>query len=288
MPRVYLPAPCIVETFTSAAGIRVPRILYGTAWKKSDTAHLVATALRQGFRGIDTACQPKHYEESGVGDAMQTRSQGLSRDEVYLQTKFTPVSGHDPNRIPYDPQGPISEQVAQSFEVSLRNLRTDRIDCLVLHSPLATAAQTLEAWQAMEALVEAGRVGQIGISNCYQLQQLQALYTAARVKPSVLQNRFCADTRYDRDLRAYCRQHRIIYQSFWTLTANPHILSHRTVVALGEKYQRTAAQILFRYLTQTDVAPLTGTRSEAHMREDLAIFEFELTAPERAQLASVL
>jgi diketogulonate reductase-like aldo/keto reductase len=278
-----------VESFTSAAGVRVPRIIYGTAWKKSDTARLVSTALRQGFRGIDTACQPKHYEEAGVGEGMaQSLGNGLSRADVYLQTKFTPLSGHDPRRIPYDPEASIPEQVAQSFDVSLRNLRTDHVDCLVLHSPLATLSQTLEAWHAMSALVAVGKVGQLGISNCYQLQLLQALCAAARVKPAVLQNRFCADTSYDRDIRAYCNQQGIIYQSFWTLTANPHILSHRNVVALGEKYQRTAAQILFRYLTQTEVAPLTGTRSEAHMREDLAIFEFELTASERSHLAVLL
>jgi diketogulonate reductase-like aldo/keto reductase len=207
---------------------------------------------------------------------------------LYLQTKFTPLSGHDPKRIPYDARAPIPEQVAQSFQVSLRNLRTDHLDCLVLHSPLPTPAQTHEAWRAMEERVDAGGVGQLGISNCYELQQLKALYEAARIKPAVLQNRFCADTRYDREIRAYCRENSIIYQSFWTLTANPHILSHRAVGALAEKYQRTTAQILFRHLTQIGVAPLTGTRSEAHMREDLAIFEFELTEPERLQIDALL
>jgi diketogulonate reductase-like aldo/keto reductase len=283
------PAASIVETFTSAAGIRMPRIIYGTAWKKSDTARLVATALRRGFRGIDTACQPKHYEEGGVGEGLAaTSGAGLARDDLYLQTKFTPLSGHDPGRIPYNPRATVAEQVAQSFEVSLRNLRTDRLDCLVLHSPLPTPAQTHEVWQAMEARMDSGQVGQLGISNCYQLRQLQALHTAARIKPAVLQNRFCAETRYDRDIRVFCRQNGIVYQSFWTLTANPHILSHRAVVALAEKYQRTTAQILFRYLTQIGVAPLTGTRSEAHMRDDLAIFEFELTEPERAQVDASL
>jgi diketogulonate reductase-like aldo/keto reductase len=124
-------------------------------------------------------------------------------------------------------------------------------------------------------------VRQLGISNCYQLRQLEALYDAARIKPAVLQNRFYADTRYDREIRAYCRKQRLTYQSFWTLSANPQVLTHRTVVAIAAKYQRTAAQVLFRYLTQIEVTPLTGTRTEAHMREDLAIFEFELTDAER-------
>jgi diketogulonate reductase-like aldo/keto reductase len=277
-----------VNSFTCATGIRMPRILYGTAWKKADTERLVASAIRQGFRGLDTACQPKHYEEAGVGAGIAaTLGDGLTRDDLYLQTKFTPLSGQDPQRIPYDAEAPIPEQVAQSCEVSLFNLRTDRLDCVVLHSPLPTSRQTLEAWQAMEALVDCGKAGQLGISNCYQLRQLESLYREARIKPAVLQNRFHADTRYDHDIRVYCRKHNIIYQSFWTLTANPHILAHGTVIALADKYQRTAAQILFRYLTQIGVAPLTGTRSEPHMGDDLAIFEFQLTDSELNRLTCV-
>ncbi len=274
-----------MDSFTCASGIRMPRILYGTAWKKADTGHLVATAIAQGFRGLDTACQPKHYDEAGVGAGIAAAlGGGVTRDDLYLQTKFTPLSGQDPQRIPYDPEAAIAQQVAQSCEISLQNLRTDRIDCLVLHSPLPTSRQTQQAWQAMEELVDAGKASQLGISNCYQLRQLESLYGEARIKPAVLQNRFHADTRYDHDIRVYCRKHDIIYQSFWTLTANPHILTHRTVTVLADKYQRAAAQILFRYLTQIGVAPLTGTRSTPHMRDDLAIFEFQLTDPELTRL----
>jgi diketogulonate reductase-like aldo/keto reductase len=110
------------------------------------------------------------------------------------------------------------------------------------------------------------------------------LCDSARVKPAVVQNRFYADTGFDRGIRAFCRQHGIIYQSFWTLSANPHLLTHRTVRELSARHGRTPAQILFRYLTQNDIVPLTGTRSETHMREDLAIFEFELTDFERAAM----
>jgi diketogulonate reductase-like aldo/keto reductase len=277
-----------VEWLTSATGIRMPKILYGTAWKKSTTEGLVAAAIGQGFRGIDTACQPKHYEEAAVGAGVAASLVGgLTRADLYLQTKYTPLSGQDPKRIPYDAEATISEQVAQSFAVSLDNLRTDYIDCLVLHSPLPAVKQTQEAWQAMEALVDSGKVGQLGISNCYQLLQLEALYDGARVKPAVIQNRFYADTQYDRNIRAYCRRRRIVYQSFWTLTANPKVLASPTLTALAEKYQRTAPQILFRYLTQIDAVPLTGTCSGQHMREDLAIFEFQLAGDEVARLTKL-
>ena len=272
---------------TSTAGVRSPRILYGTAWKKDDTESLVRKAIQQGFRGIDTACQPKHYHEAGVGAAVsglleeQGLQGGLTRQDLYLQTKFTSLSGQDPTRIPYDPQAPLAEQVRQSFAVSLRNLRTDYLDCLVLHSPLPSVGQTLEVWRTLESLVDAGGVRQLGISNCYRIEQLEALYQSARFKPVVIQNRFYAETGYDREIRAFCRQHGILYQSFWTLTANPQVLAHRIVRELASKYRRTPAQILFRYLTQNGIVPLTGTRSETHMREDLSIFEFELAESER-------
>ena len=279
---------------TSTAGVRSPRILYGTAWKKDDTESLVRKAVQQGFRGIDTACQPKHYHEAGVGAAVSgllnepVSKGGLARQDLYLQTKFTSLSGQDPARIPYDPQAPLAEQVRQSFAVSLRNLRTDYLDCLVLHSPLPSAGQTLEVWRTLESLVDAGGVRQLGISNCYRIEQLEALYESARIKPAVVQNRFYEETGYDREIRAFCRQHGLIYQSFWTLTANPQVLAHRAVRELASKYRRTPAQILFRYLTQNDIVPLTGTRSETHMGEDLAIFEFELAESEREAMDALL
>jgi diketogulonate reductase-like aldo/keto reductase len=272
---------------TSAANVRSPRILYGTAWKKDDTESLVRTALLHGFRGIDTACQPKHYNEAGVGAGVATflaSGDGLTREDLYLQTKFTSLGGQDPMRVPYDPKAPLAEQVRQSCAVSLRNLGTDYLDCVVLHSPFPSTRQTFEAWQIMESLVDAREVRQLGISNCYRLEELEALFASARLKPAVVQNRFYAQTGYDREIRAFCRQHGIIYQSFWTLSANPQVLSHRTVWELASQYGRTPAQILFRYLTQSDIVPLTGTRAVPHMREDLGIFEFELTEFEREMM----
>lgn len=273
-------------TVLSAYGVRVPKILYGTAWKKERTAALVERAIRLGFRGIDTACQPKHYHEPGVGAGLA--ASGLAREDLYLQTKFTPADGQDPARMPYDPHAPLAEQVRQSFQASLANLGTGYLDCLLLHSPLGTERQTLEVWRAMEGLVEAGGVRQLGISNCYALSQLERLHEQASVKPVVLQNRFYADTGYGRELRQFCRDRQIFYQSFWTLTANPHLLAHATIQGLAWKYARSPAQILFRYLTQIGIIPLTGTSSESHMREDLAIFEFALEAEECEEVAGLL
>ena len=267
---------------TSRDGVRSPRILYGTAWKQDRTDVCVRMALQMGFRGIDTACQPKHYNEAGVGAGIAAcLGTELARTELYLQTKFTPLAGQDPKRVPYDPLAALAEQVTQSLQTSLRNLQTGYVDGLVLHSPLRTPSELMEVWQAMEALRERGSVKQLGISNCYDPDVLALLFRRATIKPAVVQNRFYADTGYDRDIRAFCAANQIVYQSFWTLTANPQLLAHATIGSLAKRHGRSPAQILFRCLTQLGIVPLTGTTSVAHMRDDLAIFEFELQDDEQ-------
>src|SRR5688572_2377028 len=110
----------------------VPAFWYGTAWKEDRTEALTALALAAGFRAIDTANQRKHYHEAGVGAAIA--KSGIARDALYLQTKFTHAPGQD-SRLPYDPNAPIAQQVAQSFRSSLEHLGTTYIDSYVLHGP---------------------------------------------------------------------------------------------------------------------------------------------------------
>src|SRR5688572_3904647 len=113
----------------------VPPLLYGTAWKEDATSSLVAQALEAGFRGIDTANQRRHYHEVGVGEALKAAFvQGLDRDALFLQTKFTYVHGQD-HRLPYDPKAPPAKQVEHSFASSLEHLGTDRLDAYLLHGP---------------------------------------------------------------------------------------------------------------------------------------------------------
>jgi diketogulonate reductase-like aldo/keto reductase len=271
---------------TSSTAQTVPHIIYGTAWKQEATAGLVEQALEVGFRGIDTACQPKHYHEAGVGDGIAAAiNRGLlTRNQLYLQSKFTPLNGQDPQRIPYDPTAELGQQVEQSFQTSLANLKTDYLDCLVLHSPLADRSQLLTVWRAMEALCLQGGVRQLGISNCYDPALLAFLHGRSEIKPAVVQNRFYADTGYDREIRAFCLDHDMSYQSFWSLTANPGVLASAEIKKLAAKYRRSPAQVFFRYLHQIGIVPLTGTTSMQHMREDLAMLEFQLSLVEQGEL----
>jgi len=267
----------------------MPKMIYGTAWKKERTDALVEQAVTAGFRGIDTACQPRHYREDLVGAAIKNlEARGVvRREDLFIQTKYTPPPGQDPASIPYDPRAAVPSQVRKSFETSLENLGTNYVDSLVLHSPLNTAEKTQAAWEAMEELKLQGKVKQLGISNCYSLPLLKSLCSAARVKPAVVQNRFYVDSGYDTELRQWCSDNHIVYQSFWSLTANPGLLHSPLVKGLARKYARSSPQILFKYLTERGIVPLTGTCDPVHMKEDLEVLEDENFVLEDSELSDI-
>ena len=204
----------------------IPSILYGTAWKKDRTRELVKLAIINGFRAIDTACQPKHYREDLVGDALVDlyNDNIIKRHDIFIQTKFTPFNGQDPNNIPYNPKDTLTNQVKQSIQTSLNNLHTDYIDSLLLHSPLTTFEQTIEVYNTLETYYNNKIIFNLGISNIYDVQLLKRIYDTVTIKPKCIQNRFYAESGYDVEIREFCKEHDMVYQSFWTLTANPHII----------------------------------------------------------------
>jgi diketogulonate reductase-like aldo/keto reductase len=267
----------------------MPKLLYGTAWKKERTADLVFQAVSAGFRGVDTACQPKHYHEAGVGEALRRLAEkGIARDALFLQTKFTSVDGQDPSRIPYDARAPLAEQVAQSFAASRKNLGVDFVDSLVLHAPLRTLGDTMTVWRAMEEIHRSGGARGLGISNCYDAGALEAIHAAAAVKPGVVQNRFYADTDYDKEVRAWCAERGAAYQSFWTLTANPHALADPAVRDAARARGKTPAQVWFAFVMGLGITPLTGTTSPEHMKQDLEAQDIALSPDEAARIAAIL
>jgi diketogulonate reductase-like aldo/keto reductase len=269
----------------SIAGVRVPCFLYGTAWKEEATQRLTELALRQGFRGIDTANQRRHYDEAAVGRAVAAAVAGglVTREDLFLQTQFTFRRGQD-HRLPYDPAAPVRTQVEQSFAGSLEHLGTDVIDSYVLHGPTlrqGLAPDDWEAWRAMEALHDGGRTRLLGVSNV-TLEQLQGLCRQARVRPHFVQNRCYAVQGWDRGVRAFCTAHGLIYQGFSLLTANRAVLAHPELVRIAGRHGRTVSQIVFRFALDIGMVPLTGTTDAGHMRADLEVFDFRL-GPEEVE-----
>lgn len=267
---------------TAYNGITVPAFMYGTAWKKEATARLVQLAVASGFRAIDTANQLIHYQEALVGDALlELAKQGVARDTLFLQTKFTSVDGQD-HRTPYDAKAGLATQVHQSFQSSLAHLHTDYLDSYVLHGPYSRRGlgnADWEVWAAIEALYDSGKTKMIGISNV-SAEQLSLLCAKARHKPMVVQNRCYAAFGWDKAVRELCKAEHIIYQGFSLLTANREVFVDPAVRAMAVTHGTGLAPIVFRFAMQIGMVPLTGTSNSQHMAEDLACDQFTLSPDE--------
>ena len=276
-------------SLTSYNNVLVPSFMYGTAWKKESTTQFVQQAVAAGFTAIDTANQLIHYQEVLVGEALLSLAQqGITRDQLFLQTKFTPTNGQD-HRTPYDASANLTTQVTQSFDSSLAHLHTDYLDSYVLHGPyqrrgLGEADQ--EVWAAIEGLYRSGKTKMIGISNV-TAEQLTQLCSQAVVKPMMVQNRCYAALGWDEEVREVCRAHHIIYQGFSLLTANQGIFAEPAIRAIAQRVGAGLAQVVFRFAIQIGMLPLTGTTNPQHMKEDLQAEQLTLT-PEDMQVIETI
>ncbi len=251
----------------------LPDFLYGTAWKEDRTPALTEFALRMGFRGIDTANQRRHYFEAGVGQGLAAacRAGVVTRADVFLQTKFTYGPGQD-HRLPYDPAASLAVQAAQSMASSLEHLGTDYVDSYVLHGPASGYGWTdadAEVWEAMRKERDAGRTRLLGVSNV-SLEHIEQMTSDGAEAPAFVQNRCYARFGWDREIRLFCRERKIIYQGFSLLTANPEVLHHPLVMGLATRANATPAQVVFSFARAIGMLPLTGTSNAEHMKQDLA------------------
>ncbi len=276
---------------TASPEPEIPPFLYGTAWKEERTAPLTELALRTGFRGIDTANQRRHYFEAAVGQGIEAAvSAGVvSRSDIFLQTKFTSRAGQD-HPLPYDPSAPLSAQVEQSLSLSLEHLGTDRVDSFVLHGPSSGKGWTrddVEVWLSMARERHRGRTRSIGLSNVSLLHLVQMWGIHRDDPPRFVQNRCFARLGWDREVRAFCSDHGVVYQGFSLLTANPEVTGSRLVHGLAQRYRRPPAAIVFAFARSVGMLPLTGTSDEQHMRDDLRSLDLVLEPDEVAQIESV-
>lgn len=272
----------------------VPDFLYGTAWKEDRTAALTELAIQTGFRGIDTANQRRHYFEAGVGEGLAAayRAGVVTRSDLFLQTKFTYQAGQD-HRLPYDPKADLSTQVAQSMASSLDHLGTDYVDSLVLHGPAygdGWSEEDSEVWLAMVKERDAGRTRLLGVSNV-SLRHLQQMASSRAEAPSFVQDRCFARLGWDRDVRAFCRDRKIVYQGFSLLTANVNDLRHpaiaKVIAGIAQREGATFAQVVFRFAQAVGMLPLTGTTDAEHMRQDLACRGVMISAEEMGAIESL-
>jgi len=250
----------------------MPPLLYGTAWREERTTELVVQAVKCGFRGIDTALQTGHYREDLVGLAVRQLAEkhGIARSSLFIQTKFTPLRGHDPANVPYDQNASLAQQVEQSFQQSLKNLGVDYLDAYLVHECEPTIHETLQVWGAMENIYRRGGAKRIGVTNCHDLAFFRNLCESAQVPPMVLQNQFICEAQYDVELRNFCKLRGVQYQPFWVLCLNQHLLSGSAVTSASRRMDLTPAQVLLNFLSRSEgTYPVTGPSSADHMRQAL-------------------
>jgi diketogulonate reductase-like aldo/keto reductase len=194
-----------------------------------------------------------------------------------VQTKYTPISGQDPNNIPYDRNATLEEQVRTSVASSLYNLRPTKlpdsvkdayIDCLILHSPLSKFSETMEVWKVMESLYESRSVRSLGISNVNPAI-LQLLYQECTVPPLTVQNRFYAGNEYDMVNHEFCKEKAIFHESFWTLSGNPKLLASKPVAEIVAAVGVSREVAMYSLVIDMGFTPLNGTTNAGRMREDL-------------------
>ncbi|ROW00297.1 hypothetical protein VMCG_07254 [Cytospora schulzeri] len=263
------------------------RLLYGTAWKKDETADLVSKAIRAGYTAFDTACQPRHYREDLVGEGIRKAfAEGIlkDRDQIWscyqIQTKFTRPSGQDPETAPYDMNASIEEQVHTSIKTSLHNLRhyadldssSDEsvyLDSLVLHSPFSDFNDTLTAWRTMSTYVP-HRIRALGVSNIPH-SLLINLYDSVDVKPFYVQVRFHPETNWEIPMRRFCASKGIVFQAHKVLKQKQDMLASDFMgeVSSAVGISRHFSMYLCVLGLGEYMSIVGGPKSEVHMKENI-------------------
>lgn len=242
-------------------GFTIPGIGYGTAGiSDRDVEELVFTAIQQGYRLIDTASA--YDNEEGVGRAIKRAiGQGISREDLFVVTKVWK------SEMGY-------QETMDAFERSFERLGLAYIDLYLIHWPSEVEGRNLETWRALEELKESGRVRSIGVSN-FGRGYLSELLEEARIKPAVNQIPI-NPANMNADLDDFCYSHNIVTMAYSPLGVG-RIKKDRKLNKIGEKYGKSSSQIALKWCVDRDVVPIPKTTKVEHMKENLDIFDFELS-----------
>ena len=263
------------RSFSLANGVAIPALGFGT-WQIQDgpdAVRAVATALRLGYRHVDTAAI--YGNEASVGAAV--RESGRPRTEVFVTSKLWNTART------YD-------LAMQAFEESMTKLGLDVLDLYLLHWPAVEKIDpdwirtNREKWRALERLHLDGRIRAIGVSN-FRARHLQPLLDDADVAPMVNQLEIHPGFAQEETV-AFCKAHDILPQA-WSPLACGKALAIPEVRAIAARHGRTPAQVCLRWCLQNGVLPITKTTNEARMRENADVFGFDLTPDDLRVIASL-
>ena len=253
-----------MEYATLNNGIKMPMAGIGTFLLTPDEAEAsVLSALQCGYRLIDTA--NAYVNEKAVGRAM--RKSGISRDEIFLETKLWPS---------------FYEQ-EYAVEKTLQRLGTDYIDLLLIHQP---AGNYVAGYRLMEKAYKEGKVRAIGLSN-FTPEQVQEILDICEVKPAVLQTEVHPYSQ-EKELKAFLDKEGIVIQAWYPLGhGDKALIQEPLFTEFGKKYGKSNAQIILRWHIQAGNIVIPGSKNPAHIKDNFNLFDFALTDDEMAKTTAL-
>ena len=256
-----------MEYVTLSNGIKMPQLGYGVYQvSPEECEQCVIDALSLGYRHLDTA--QSYFNEEQVGSAVE--KSGVPRREIFLTTKvWIEHYGYD--------------ECKKSVLESLRKLKTDYIDLMLLHQPFA---DYYGAWRALEDLYDEGKLKAIGVSN-FSSDRLVDIASFARIRPMVNQ----VETHpHNQQVEAaeWMKKYGVQHESWAPFGEGRNgLFTDATLAEIGAKHGKTAAQVMLRWQIQRGIVVIPKSTHKERMAENLDVFGFELSADDMAQIATL-
>lgn len=226
----------------------------------------VRTAIKHGYRSIDTAAIYGNEEGVGRGIRAGLEEAGIGREELFVTSKVWNAD------LGY-------ESTLAAYEASLNKLGLDYLDLYLIHWPVE--GKYKEAWRALETLYKEGRVKAIGVSN-FHVHHLETLLSGAEIKPMVNQVEFHPRLTQT-ELRAFCKEQGIQFEA-WSPLMQGELLDNPVLTEIAAKYNKSVAQVILRWDLQHGVVTIPKSTKEHRIAENAAVFDFELTAEDMARI----
>jgi len=256
-----------VQTITLNNGVRVPLVGFGVYQiEQKDCERCVREALEVGYRLIDTA--QAYYNEAQVGDAI--KASGIDRQKLFLTTKvWISNAGED--------------KATKSIEESLRKLKTDYIDLVLIHQPFGDYYGT---YRALQKMLQSGKIRAIGLSNFYDARFVD-LAENMDIKPAVLQL----------ETHVYCQQQKMreLIEPYGTelmawaplVEGKNNFFNDPTLIQIAASHGKSVAQVALKYLTDENIIVIPKSTHRQRMQENITISDFSLTQEERSQIRAL-
>ncbi|MED0672273.1 aldo/keto reductase [Aneurinibacillus aneurinilyticus] len=224
-----------------------------------ELVNAVKTAIKHGYRSVDTAAIYGNEEGVGQGIREGIKEIGISREDLFVTSKVWNAD------LGY-------ESTITAYEASLNKLGLEYLDLYLIHWPVE--GKYKDAWRALETLYKEGRVKAIGVSN-FQIHHLETLMKDAEIKPMVNQVEYHPRLT-QKELRSFCHKHGIQLEA-WSPLMQGQLLDHQVLKDIANKYDKSIAQVILRWDLQNGVVTIPKSTKEHRIVENAMVFDFELT-----------